>query len=257
MKKQFLGLGVAVLAVALAGGVIIHTLTSRRVPPTKQDPALEAPRPAFAKTSMSAEARQDPMPGPPPPQADPFAQNLFPPELVMQFQAQIGLSNEQCQAVMADMQKAQPKFEQLHQQLQKAQAELGLLVDKEHVELEPVLAQSDKVQDVGREIKRTELALLIGLKNRLSAEQQAKLREIKMQQGPGEAFGGNPPRAIQEKVQRLQAGIQQWQQSGRDPSLIGQAMQKFPPLLGAGQFKEAEAVLDDALTLLAEEKKPR
>ena len=158
---------------------------------------------------------------------------------------------------MADVQKAQPKFEQLHQQLQKERAELGLLVDKEHVELEPVLAQSDKIHDLEREIKRTELALLIGLKNRLSAEQQAKLQEIKMQQGPGETFGGNPPRAIQEKMQRLQAGIQQWQQSGRDPSLVERAMQKFPPLIGAGQFKEAEAVLDDALTLLAEEKKPR
>lgn len=34
-------------------------------------------------------------------------------------------------------------------------------------------------------------------------------------------------------------------------------MQEFHPLIEAGQFQEAEAVLDDALKLLAEENKPR
>lgn len=257
MKKQFLTLGVAVFVVVIAGGVLIHALTSRRPPPTRQDSVPEAPQSAFGDRTLNAGANQDRPPGPPQPQPDPLAQNLFSPELIMQFQAQIGLSNEQRQAIMADMQKAQPKFEQLQQQLQQEQAALGLLLEKDRVELEPVLAQADKVQDLEREMRRTHLALLIGFKNHLTAEQQAGLREIKTQQDTGEAFGANPLRALQEKMQRLQAGIQQWQQTGRNPSPIGQAMQKLQPLIGAGQFKEAEAVLDDALKLLAEEEKPR
>jgi Spy/CpxP family protein refolding chaperone len=257
MTKRHLTLGVAVLAVAIAGTVLIHALTSRRPPPTKQNSVPEALPPAFGDRTMNAEARHGPPSEPPRPQPDPVAQNLFPPELIMRFQAQIGLSNEQRQAVMADIQKAQPKFQQLQQQLQQEQAALGSLLAKERAELEPILAQSDKLQDLEREMRHAHLALLIGLKNRLSAEQQAALQEIKARQVSGEGFGANPPRALQEKMQRLQAGIQQWQQSGRDPSPIVRVMEEFHPLIEAGQFKEAEAVLDDALKLLAEERKPR
>ena len=256
MKRQFLtfvlaalALGVAALAGAIGGGVPIYVLM-------RHDPMPGAPRPNFGDSAMHAEGRPHRSPGPPQPRPDPLAQNLFPPELIMRFQAQIGLSDEQRQAIMGDMQQAQPKFEQVQQQLQQAQAALGLMLEKERVELEPVLAQSDKVQNLEREMRRTHLTLLIGLKNRLTAEQQAMLREIKTEQRP-EGFGARPPRALQEKMQRLQAGIQQWQQSGRDPSPIGRAMQEFHPLIEAGQFHEAEVILDDALKLLAEENKPR
>ena len=146
----------------------------------------------------------------------------------MRFQAQIGLGEEQRQTIMADMQNAQPKFEQLQKQLQREQAALGLLLEKERVELEPVLTQLEKIQNLEREMRRTHLTLLIGLKNGLTAEQQAMLREIKTEQGP-EGFGASPPRALQEKMQRLQAGIQQWQQSGGDPSRHWAGHAGIPP----------------------------
>jgi Spy/CpxP family protein refolding chaperone len=253
MKKQFLILGVAVLAGALAGGVLIFALRSNRPIPTRNDSALEAPH----DRSMAGEAKSYPPPGPPKRQPDPLAPDLFPPELVMKFQDQIGLRNEQRQAIMDDLQKAQPKFEQIQQQMRKEQAALVLLLAKERAELEPSLAQAEKVHDLEREMKRTHLAILIGIKNRLTAEQQAQLREIQAQQSPAEDNGANAPRSIQEKMQRLQTGIQQWQQSGQDPSPIKQAMQPFQALMGAGQFKEAEAVLDEALKMLAEGKPPR
>lgn len=254
MKNQLLILGLAALAFGLAvlagvigGGVLTYALTRR-------DPVSEAPRPAFSDRTMNAESKPNRPPRPPRSHPDPLAEGLFAPELILRFQAQIGLSNEQRQAIMADIQQAQPKFEQFQQRLQQEQAALGLLLAKERVELEPILAKSDKIQDLEREMRRTHLTLLIGLKNRLTAEQQAKLQEIKTEQGPGEGLGANPPRALQEKMQRLQARMQQWQQSGRDPSPIERAMQEFQPLIEAGQFKEAEAVLDDALKLLAEKK---
>jgi Spy/CpxP family protein refolding chaperone len=234
LNKQFLGIGLAVFALALAGGIVIHALSSRRAAP----------------------AEQAPLPPPPAVQTDPVAQSLFPPELVMQAQAQIRLSDEQRQAIMVEMQEAQPKFEKLHQQRQQEMAALALLLGKDQVESDQALAQVDKVQALEGEIKRAQLALLIGLKNRLTPEQQAKLQTIRSQQPPGGGPGAGPSPAIQAKMQRLQAGIQLWQKKGRDASPIAQAMQTFEPLIRAGQFEEAEAVLDHALEQL-EAPRPR
>ena len=199
--------------------------------------------------------RRQPPRAPQPP-SDPLGESLFPPELAMRFQAEIGLTEKQRQAIMPDLQQAQPKFEKLHQQLEREKAALASLLKKERVELETALAQTDKLLDVERELRRLQLALQIGLKNRLTPEQQARLQILKQQGPPENAMAAGPTPAIQAKMERLQAGIQQWQRDGRDPSPIGRAMQKFEPLMQAGQFEEAETVLDSALQLL-EGKRPR
>ncbi len=53
------------------------------------------------------------------PPADPLAENLFPPELVLQHQSDIGLTEEQRNALIAEGQKAQERFSDLQQRLQK------------------------------------------------------------------------------------------------------------------------------------------
>ena len=45
-----------------------------------------------------------------PPGEDPVAQNLFPPELVMRYQQDIGLDEAQGRAIKEAIQKAQAKF---------------------------------------------------------------------------------------------------------------------------------------------------
>jgi len=42
-----------------------------------------------------------------------------------------------------------------------------------------LMAQLDKILNLEREIKRTHIALVIRIKNRLSAEQQTRLQELK------------------------------------------------------------------------------
>ncbi len=110
MNKQLLSIGLAVIAVALAGGVLIHSLRTRRAGLAEQDlptrPVPDQPPVPFHEAPDPA-----PMARRPPPPADPLAENLFPPELIMQFQDRIGLSNEQRQAIMTRLQEAQPKFE--------------------------------------------------------------------------------------------------------------------------------------------------
>jgi len=42
-----------------------------------------------------------------------------------------------------------------------------------------VLAQCDKVQDREREIKRAQLALMLGIRGKLTGDQRAKLTELR------------------------------------------------------------------------------
>ncbi len=258
MKQQFFNVGVAALLVVIGGGLLIHALSSRQPARAERGWAQRLPdRERFQpQAPFPGGAEENPGRRPPQPPKDPLAQNLFPPELIMQSQSRIGLSDDQRQAVMAAMQKAQPTFEDLQQQLEKEVAALGPLLDKERVEAEPALAQSDKVQDLEREIRRTQLALLISLKNLLTPDQQAALREIMSQPGPGDVFAPGPPPGVPEAIEKLRAAIRQRKRNGQDPGPLAQALEKTESLIKAGRFQDAEAVLDDALGSL-EEKKPR
>ena len=189
------------------------------------------------------------------PQApDPIGENLFPPELIMTYQSEIGLTEEQRDSIMANMQKMQPQFAEKQQQLQKEVETLAGILKKERVEMDVALAQVDKVLNLEWEIKRAQLTMIIGMKNTLSPEQQTKLQEIKKQ-----TVSGPPPSSlqaiIQSKVEKVEAGVEKWQNEGRDPSPIGELMQEFEPLMKAGKAKQADALLDRALKLLGESKK--
>lgn len=112
------------------------------------------------------------------PQPDPFAGNLFPPELVMQHQQAIGLSEEQKNFVKAELQKAQIRLTELQWGLQEEVEKLSASVRQNQVDEAQALAQLDKVLAVEREVKRTHIGLLVRIKNKLTPEQEARLREI-------------------------------------------------------------------------------
>jgi len=192
------------------------------------------------------------------PPTDPLAESLFPPELVLQHQAEIGLTDEQRTALMSQVQKAQDRFNDLQQRLQKEMEDLGGLLKNERSEEQSVLTQFDKVLDRERELKRAHLSLMLGIKNKLTAEQQAKLREIKGKIAAGQIRSPEEvQRVLQGKMQKVQEGVQRWQNEGRDPREVGEIMQEFEPLMKEGKHKEAEAVLDRALKLLRESEKDK
>jgi len=126
--------------------------------------------------SPAPEAR-GPQPGP-----DPLGQNFFPPELVMQNQQAIGLTDEQKNYFRTEIRDAQIKFTDLQWKLQDEAEKMMALVKQPHVDEQQALAQLEKVLSVEREVKRAQIALLVHLKNRLSPEQQAKLEEIRRRQ---------------------------------------------------------------------------
>src|SRR5467141_4145488 len=88
------------------------------------------------------------------PPADPLAENLFPPELVIQHQSNIGLTEEQRSASIAEVQKAQERFSDLQQRLQKEVEALGALLKRDQLEEQTALAQFEKVLNQEREVKR-------------------------------------------------------------------------------------------------------
>lgn len=114
---------------------------------------------------------------------DPLGEHLFPPELLIQHQQAIGLSEAQKEFVKGEIRRVQVQFTELQWQLQDEMAKLGMLVGQEQANEGEVLNQLDKVLGIEREIKRTQFSLLLRIKNLLSPEQRARLREIKARLG--------------------------------------------------------------------------
>jgi Spy/CpxP family protein refolding chaperone len=128
----------------------------------------------------AAPAQQPPQP----PQPDPIGENLFPPELVMQYQQAIGLSEEQRDLIKAEIQKAQARFTDLQWQLQSEVETMASLLKAPRADEQQTLAQLDKILGLERELKRAQFTLVVRIKNILSPEQQARLRELKNRQRP-------------------------------------------------------------------------
>jgi Spy/CpxP family protein refolding chaperone len=121
---------------------------------------------------------QQPMPSPQP-ALDPIGENFFPPEMVMQNQQSLGLSDVQKNTLKGEIRKAQTRFTELQWQLQDEGEKMVALVKQEHVDEQRVMAELDKILDLEREIKRTQISLVVKIKNTLTAEQQARLQAMK------------------------------------------------------------------------------
>ena len=138
-----------------------------------------------------AVSQHPPMPGPqpqpgqgPPPGHDPIAQNLFPPEMVMQHRQALALTEEQKAGIKDELMKASARFNELQWQMQDEMETMAGLTKGVNVDEQKVLAELDKILVIEREVKRTQLTLSIRIKNKLTSEQQAKLQELPRTQPP-------------------------------------------------------------------------
>lgn len=118
------------------------------------------------------------------PQAhDPIADNLFPPDLVLSNQKAIGLEDSQRNFVRSEVLKAQTRFTELQFQLQDGMEILVGLLKQTPADEAQVLAQLEKVLNTEREVKRTQIALMVRIKNKLTPEQQTRLRQLRAESG--------------------------------------------------------------------------
>lgn len=115
---------------------------------------------------------------------DQFAEHLFPPELVMQHQARLALTREQREAVTTAIKELQSGVVDLQWRMQEETQRLAELLKGAAVDATAALAQVDRVLEVEREVKRAHLGMMIKIKNTLTAEQQARLRELRGPERP-------------------------------------------------------------------------
>lgn len=122
---------------------------------------------------------QGPPPGPGHPGRPLFLDQLFVPEQVMRYQQDIGLSDEQRATISAAMGDTQKQLIDLQWQFESESKKLTDMLAAPTVDEKAVSAQADKVMNLELQMKKTHLALLIRIKNVLTPEQQAKLKELR------------------------------------------------------------------------------
>lgn len=107
-----------------------------------------------------------------------FSRHLFSAEMLMRNQRALGLKGEQKASIRKEILNSQTRFTELQWELEDARETLDSLLEKSPTSEQHVLAQLDKLLAAEQEIKRNQIRLMVRLKNRLTTEQQAKLREI-------------------------------------------------------------------------------
>ncbi|HWZ29446.1 MAG TPA: hypothetical protein VNX15_12835, partial [Gemmatimonadales bacterium] len=103
--------------------------------------------------------------------------NLFPPDIIMQNQEAIKLTDDQRQYIITEIQKVQTQTTSIQWRLQAAMERLGAAVHADQPAEAVVLPQLDSVLALERDMKRAQIGLLVRLKGHLTADQQAALRQ--------------------------------------------------------------------------------
>ena len=170
MKKK-IALLTLVLTIALVGVAMV----SAQQPQPPQPPQGQA------------------QPHPPHPPMGPLDDAMFPPEMIMGHTRELNLTDEQKTFMRAEINRSTTRFNELQWQLQDAMEVLHATMKENTVNEQLALQQLDKVLDTEREIKRLHFGLHIAIKNKLTPEQQNKLREMmRMMHGQGGGPGGGP-----------------------------------------------------------------
>ena len=119
--------------------------------------------------------------GPRPPNGDPLARYLFPPELVMANQQAINFTDRQRASLQQAMKDTEGKMVDLQFRMMGEVENLQRLIQPASVDESKVLEQVDRVLAVEREVKRAQLGLMLRIKNILTAQQQTQLGVLRRQ----------------------------------------------------------------------------
>ncbi len=110
---------------------------------------------------------------------DPLQELFFPPELVMRYQNEIQLKKEQKELIIGAVEEAQKKFNRLQWELQNEMTAFQKLLGDPIVSEPRAQEQLDKVLDLERQVKKTQITLMVRIKNALTEDQKAQLKTMK------------------------------------------------------------------------------
>ncbi len=109
---------------------------------------------------------------------DVFKGKLFPPNIVLEHQDELGLTKEQFTAIRAAVVEAQSSVAEHEWDLRIAYQEVLAELDNSPVESARVLELVDAVLMAENKVKKLQVAMLIKLRNLLTDEQMDYLREV-------------------------------------------------------------------------------
>ena len=110
---------------------------------------------------------------------DPIGEHIYPPELILQHQKAIALTDAQRTALASEVKKVQSTVFDRQIELQRNVERLIELLKADRVDEQQALAQLDLVLNTEREVKRQHIALAAKLKNLLTPDQMRQLRELR------------------------------------------------------------------------------
>jgi Spy/CpxP family protein refolding chaperone len=123
--------------------------------------------------------RQQMPPRQPRPPDDPLSDDMFPPDMIMQHQRELALTDTQKTFMRGEIQKTTTRFNELQWQLQDAMEALHETMKGSQVNEQLALQQLGKVLDAEREIKTLHMGMAIRIKNQLTTDQQMKLQTMR------------------------------------------------------------------------------
>jgi Spy/CpxP family protein refolding chaperone len=142
-----------------------------------QMPPMPPKQPSFPPDHQPVRPAAPPMPPGPP--HDPIEDQLFPPDLIMRSQSQLQLTDAQRASLRTEITRLQTKIVDLQWQVSDEAERMARMLRSTPIDEAKTLEQSDKVMALEREIKRLHLSTLIRIKNILTAEQIAKLQDMR------------------------------------------------------------------------------
>jgi Spy/CpxP family protein refolding chaperone len=132
---------------------------------------LRGSRELLADSVMKENAAQDP--------AKAFADRLFPPELIMQHQAKLRITQAQRGVIVAEINKLQAAAVQMQWSVADEAQKLTELLDRETIAEAEALAQAERLIGYETAVKRAQLAMLIRIRNVLTPAQREMLTEVR------------------------------------------------------------------------------
>lgn len=109
---------------------------------------------------------------------------LFPPDVVLQHQTQLKLTDPQRQAIRKEIVAVQAKVATVDFDLMDAAVALQEAIDKPTIDKTLVLEKADRVFEADNRKKRAWIEMLVTIRNLLTPEQVAYLRKVTTEGAP-------------------------------------------------------------------------
>jgi Spy/CpxP family protein refolding chaperone len=188
----------------------------------------------------------------------PIESELFPPDFLLREREALGLSETQAQEIQKIVEDVQPRFESLKGQLEdKAKAFRDVLhqpqpeVAQAQEKLRAMLGQEN-------EMKLLQVTLMLTLRNKLTAEQVEKARQLRAQEPRANTAGKDPreglPERLGKKFEQLRAAIEKRAAGGVPPDDLMPRVREIQTMAQGGRPLEAEQRIDQLLSELSEKK---